>query len=247
MVFKVSFQEKEKQKNWLGICALAALGLTSFNSFLLILFYGSSVKIAHKPVPRLVELPSGNTILVKPIGSKERQPETIKRFTKNILSLMFTWTGHIEVVGKNAKTTVRDPGVNLAGKPNSLLPTAAWESTLAIDANFRQDFLKYLSEIIPSEQIFNDRFDTVFVPLDISEPIALEAGYWQVNIVANILVISSNKTEKIIPFNKKVFVKAVEIPEYKGIPMNEAHSSIVGIVAAIRLSGLEIDRIEDLK
>ncbi len=243
MVTKVSFQQKEQQRNYIAFSILGTLSLTVFNSLFLILLAVNYNSLASKPTPRLVELTTGETMPVNAIGSLDRKPETIKKFTKDIFTLMFTWTGHIK--GANGQNFA-DPGVKITSLGNKKLPTVAWESSFALSANYRREFLKYLFSVAPSEAIFNDSIDVVFVPVNISNPVQLKEGHWQINLVSNLLVIKNRETRKIIPFNKKIFIKAVEPPDYKHIPSDNAHSAIVGIISAIRQPGLEIEKIEDL-
>ncbi len=243
MVSRISFQEKERQKNWMGIVLLTNTSLSVGTLLLVLLLLVNDIKLVNKPTPRLVELTDGNTMVVKAIGSLERKPETLKKFTLQIFTLMFTWTGNIEL---SRGHSISDPGVSIRGISGKKLPTAAWESSFALASDFRQDFLKYLLTLSPSNEIFDERVDVVFVPINIEDPIKLKEGHWQVNLVSNLLIIQDKQTRKIIPFNKKVFLRAVESPNYESIPMNEAHSAIVGVISAIRQPGLEIERIEDL-
>lgn len=242
MSYKVSFQSKEEEKNWIGITTLASLTLSSLTLLATGFLFVNTAQIVNKETPRLVELKTGETMKVRAIGALEREPQTIKHFTLETFKLMFTWTGHIKAGNKS----IPDPGVKLNSSGLGRLPTAAWQSSFALSSDFRADFLKYLSQIAPTSQIFSDKIDVLFVPLNIQDPIQLEEGHWQVNLVSNLLIVRGNETLRIVPFNKKIFVRAVIAPEYQAVPKNEAHSAIVGIVSAIRQLGLEIERIEDL-
>jgi len=242
VVKKVSFQEKKQQRNYIAVSILATLSLTVFNSSMIALLTVNYSTLASKAPPRLV-VKDGKTMGVIAIGSLERKPETIHNFTKEIFTLMLTWTGHIK--GKNGQS-FPDPGATITSLGNKKLPLVAWQSRFALSGNYRLEFMKYLASIIPSDAIFNERIDVVFLPGNISTPIKLEEGHWQVNLVSELLVIKDGETLKRIPFNKKVFLKAVEPPNYQNIPIEDAHDAILATVSAIRQPGLEIERIEDL-
>jgi hypothetical protein len=78
--------------------------------------------------------------------------------------------------------------------------------------------------------------------LEIQKPVLIEPGKWKVVVIANLLVLDqSDITGKAIPFNKEVYIKAVEAPEFQ-----PGLSGIVLAVQQMRASGLEIYAIRDL-
>ncbi len=71
-----------------------------------------------------------------------------------------------------------------------------------------------------------------------------EEGKWKVNLIANLMVFKEdNKLGKIIPFNKEIFLRAVEAPEY----LQKSNNKIAEIITRVRQSGLEIYGIREFK
>ena len=261
--------QQQPAKNWIAIASLAALGLNGFNLLLLLLLYGNYSRLAAKPPPSLVQLSNGQAINVSAIGNSERSAETIARFTLDIFSSMMTWTGRLKDSDNNR--VVEDPGVIIKELGNKKIATAAWESSLALSSDFHEQFLIYLADITPN-QVFDDKINIIFVPgvpqEEIQQPIQLKEGHWQVNLVAQLLVIRNKRIERRIPFNKKIFLRAVIPPTYLTVPRNQsvesgskgfspkdnyrknytaAQKEVAQIIAQIRQAGLEIYRIEDLE
>jgi hypothetical protein len=78
--------------------------------------------------------------------------------------------------------------------------------------------------------------------LEIQKPIQIETGKWKVIVISNLLVLDQTDiTGKVIPFNKEVYVRAVEVPEFQ-----PGLSGIVLAVQQMRASGLEVYAIRDL-
>jgi len=69
--------EETNLRNSYGMLVLIAMGLAigSITLHFILLFF--SWRIAVRPAPTLVQLASGESVSVVPIGSKERTPEAI--------------------------------------------------------------------------------------------------------------------------------------------------------------------------
>ena len=260
---------EHQARNWIAIASLAAFGLNGCNLLLVLLLYGNYSRLAAKPPPSLVQLSNGQAINVSAIGSSERSAETIARFTLDIFSSMMTWTGHLKDSDNNR--VVEDPGVIIKELGNKKIATAAWEASLALSSDFHEQFLIYLADITPN-QIFDDKIDIIFVPgvpqEEIQQPIQIKKGHWQVNLVAQLLVIRHKRIQSRIPFNKKIYLRAVIPPTYLTVPKKQsiessgkefspkgeyrknytpAQKEVAQTLAQIRQAGLEIYRIEDLE
>lgn len=210
--------------------------------FGLLLLYGNYSRLAQKPPPSLVQLSSGEALTVAPLGSKERTPEVVKRFTVNTLTLLMNWSGKLP--SEETTRPTLDPGVDLKtidGKGK--VTTAAWQGSFALAEDFRKEFLQKLATLTPSG-VFTGNTQVVLVPLEVQNPVKIDEGQWKVTIVANLMVFSqSNNLGDVIPFNKEIFVQAVEAPDYVLSEVN----SLANIVASVRASGLEIYAIRDLQ
>ena len=75
-------------------------------------------------------------------------------------------------------------------------------------------------------------------------PIELEDGVYQLDMVANLVIFTGDNPQgQAIPFNKTIFVRAVEPLED---PLPEGSSPLQSAIYQQRLSGLEISEIRDL-
>ena len=113
----------------IAVVAVSGLTISVVSLLLQILNYGATSRLAHKDPPSLVQLADGNVITVAPLGPRDRTPETIKKFTSDVLVTMFNWDG---VLNSSTTTTpVPDPGIpiKLERKPGKVT-TSAWESYL---------------------------------------------------------------------------------------------------------------------
>ncbi len=225
----------------LGIVAIAGVVLNTGVLITQILLYSSYSNLSKKPVPTLVQLASGDAIATTTLGSKERSPEVITKFVSRTLTMLMSWAGTIPGDFEGA-SPLSDPGVDIqVNATRSKVTTSTYQAAFAISEDFRKEFLGELGKLTPSA-VFAGTVKVVFVPLEIQNPIQIEPGKWKVIVVSNLLVLDqSDITGKVIPFNKEVYVRAVEAPEFQ--------PGLTGIVLAVqqmRASGLEIYAIRDL-
>jgi hypothetical protein len=152
-----------------------------------------------------------------------------------------SWTGSVDQSGKS----VPDKGVEIQSPTSTRhtkITTPAYQGGFTLSEDFRKEFLLGLGNLIPSG-VFQGGTQVAFVPLNISQPVKIEEGKWRIDVVSNLNVISSNDLlGTTIPFNKQVFVRAVEAPQYKANA-----DGIVAVVQRVRSSGLEIYAIRDLQ
>jgi hypothetical protein len=225
----------------LGIFALAGVGLNVVVLVVQLLLFLSYSNLSKKPVPTLVQLSTGEAIATTTLGNKERAPEVISKFVSKTMTMLMSWSGTIP--GDNPGADQQpDPGVDIqipGGKGKVTTPT--FQAAFAISEDFRKEFLGALAELTPSN-VFAGTVKVVFVPLEIQKPIQIEPGKWKVVVVSNLLVLDqSNIAGKAIPFNKEVYIRAVEVPEFQ--------PNLTGIMLAVqqaRFSGLEIYAIREL-
>ncbi len=174
---------------------LLAVGTFSLHLFtlLLLIFHGSMLKqLGQQLTPQsLVQLVDGRTITVDPQPNLERQPEAIRRFVGETMSLMLTWSQQ---------------------QP----PTQVWEITSQLVAeNFKQKLKSELTNLNPDSQFesINRGAENVLVIQKISQPTKIGNGKWKVEMFANQLTFSSyDKLGKSISFNKQILVRAIDEP-----------------------------------
>ncbi len=227
--------------DWLGIVAIASLVL---NGGVLItqLFLGASYSnLSKKPVPTLVQLSTGDAIATTTLGNKERSAEIISKFVSRTLTMLMSWSGTIPGDTEGSKP-IADPGVDIqVDATRSKVTTSTYQAAFAISEDFRKEFLAALGKLTP-RSVFAGTVKVVFVPLEIQKPIQIESGKWKVIVISNLLVLDQTDiTGKVIPFNKEVYVRAVEVPEFQ-----PGLSGIVLAVQQMRASGLEVYAIRDL-
>ncbi|MEH2380399.1 MAG: hypothetical protein V7K27_25375 [Nostoc sp.] len=183
----------ENRKNSpLPLLVVGTFGLHLF-TLLLLIFNGSMLQqLSRQLTPQsLVQLVDGRTITVDPQPNLGRQPEAIRRFVGETMSLMLTWSQQ---------------------QP----PTQVWEITSQLVADdFKQKLKSQLTNLSPDSQFenVNRGAENVLVIQKISQPTEIDNGKWKVDIVANQLVFSSyDKLGKSVPFNKQILVRAIDQP-----------------------------------
>ncbi|MBD0389755.1 MAG: hypothetical protein ICV54_25455, partial [Nostoc sp. C3-bin3] len=84
---------ENRKNNPLPLLAVGTFGLHVF-TLLLLIFNGSMLQeLGRQLTPQtLVQLVDGRTITVDPQPNLERQPEAIRRFVGETMSLMLTWS-----------------------------------------------------------------------------------------------------------------------------------------------------------
>jgi hypothetical protein len=228
----------------LALFAIGTFGLHIITFFVLLLLYGSYSQLSRKEPPSLVQLETGKSIKVAPIGSLERTPQVILHFVSDTMTLMMNWSGTLPpTTVEEAAKPKPDPGIDIRSLSNgrSKVTSSAWQASHAFSEDFRKEFLQIVAEITPPG-VFKGTTQVVLVPLSLQPPIKIAEGKWKVKMVANLSIFDQrNNLGEVIPFNKEIFVQSVEAPE---IP-----TTIYGLAAAIyqvRASGLEIYAIRDL-
>ena len=200
-------------------------------------------RLAQKPPPALVQLVGGRTITVAPTDSLSREPENIKRFVRETMTLMFSWSGNLTTGNeKPATETIRDPGVRIKNSRNRVT-TPSWTASFALSQNFRAAFLNELAELTP-QSIWRSN-TAVFLLIDrIGDPKEIAPGRWKVKLVSNLMTFeNSDPVGKAIPFNKEIYLRAVT-PSLSPVP--KSASEYQKTAYRIREAGLEIYKITSL-
>lgn len=243
--YRLKFLERKTSRfsnnDLLGICALTGVGLSSLSLVAQVFLLVSYNSLAKRPVPTLVQLASGDSISVTQLGSKERTPEVLMTFASRALTLLMSWSGTLPGEGQSTKD-IEDSGVEIKAEGRQeKVTTPTYQASFALSEDFRKEFLQELAKLTP-EGVFSGTTKVIFVPLEIQKPIQIEPGKWKISVVSNLLVFDqSDIAGRAIPFNKDVFVQAVEVPEY------QPHLSGIALaVQQMRSSGVEIYAIRDL-
>ncbi|MGD1874564.1 MAG: hypothetical protein ACFB02_16110 [Mastigocoleus sp.] len=232
-------------RDTLALFTIGTFGLHLITFLILLLLYGSYSRLNQKPPPSLVQLKTGKSIKVTPIGNLERTPQVVSRFVSDTMLLMMNWSGKlIPATVEEANNPKPDPGIIIEGKTfkDKKITSGAWQASYALSEDFRQEFLTILASMTP-EGVFKGKTQVVLVPLSIQPPIKVAEGKWKVKMIANLTVFKeANNLGRTIPFNKEIFVQAVEPPKS---PIST--NGLATIIYQIRSSGLEIYAIRDLQ
>ncbi|MEP0879578.1 hypothetical protein NDA00_27765 [Funiculus sociatus GB2-M2] len=236
-------QTRFSKSDGLGLFALGTFGLHLLTCFGLVLLYGAYSQLSQKAPPSLVQLDTGKAIAVAPLGNKERTPQVVSKFVVDTMILMMNWSGTKPPTSiEEATKPVLDPGVDIRSVGGrGKVTTAAWQAGFAISEDFRKEFLQKLAELTPNG-VFSGNTQVALVPLEIQSPQKIAEGKWKVRMVANLMVFDKgNNLGEVIPFNKEIFVQAVEAPEFE-----REQAGVAAIIYQVRSSGLEIYAIRDL-
>jgi hypothetical protein len=228
----------------LALFAVGTFGLHIISFCVLVLLYGSYSQLTKKPPPSLVQLGTGGAIKVAPLGNLERTPQVVSRFVSDTMTLMMNWSGKLPPTTVEEATKPKtDPGVNIVGRGSreNKVTSGAWQASYALSEDFRKEFLKVLASITPPG-IFQGRTQVVLVPLSIQPPVKISDGKWKVKMIANLTIFDQGSNlGDVIPFNKEIFVRAVEAPESPNTV-----DGLAAVIYQVRASGLEIYAIRDL-
>jgi hypothetical protein len=103
-------------------------------------------------------------------------------------------------------------------------------------------------------QILQGKSEIAFLPLDIQDPVEVKGNsserLWKIQIVANLVYrATADASEKVVPFNKTVYLRAVEPPSLTDLDSSTSkdRKDLARVIATARSAGLEIYAIEDYK
>ncbi|MEM6835484.1 MAG: hypothetical protein AAF609_01395 [Cyanobacteria bacterium P01_C01_bin.120] len=227
--------------NLLPLFVVISLAFSAINLLLLLSLAVGTFRVASRPETRLVQLVDGRSVLTEPIDHLERSPETIRLFTRNALSMMFTWNAITQVPdAAGVMQTKTDQGVDVGG---GRATTKSWQASFAFSEDFRGPFLEAVAEMTPPD-IFTGNAQSVFNLTTLSDPMKVDDGEWVVEVVGNLIIFDPQTPRgRAIPFNKEVFLRAVDPPSD---PLPEDASPIQQAVYQVRSAGLEITEMNEL-
>ncbi len=215
--------------------AVGALTLSAIAASLAL----SLAKLANQTTPTLVQQVNGRAFTVRPADHQYREPEVIRRTVSNWAVLTFTWG---KLPGQQEKTTLDE------GKPvtsNNRIPTSAWEASFLLAPDFREAFLQKLAKDVIPQDVFGGRVAAVLVVQEVSPPEIAGNNRWQVNLIATRIVFDdANPSGAMIPFNRTIYVRAIEPPQN---PLGELATEYQCIVYSMLEGGLQIEEIRPLK
>jgi len=231
--------------NIMPIFVLGTLALQALILVLNLIETAYVATVAGKPVPSLVQLVNGESVAVEAVDQNFRTPMVVHRFTKETMQMLLSWNNQPLIQATDSEESnqpvATDPGIE-TGKGR--ITTATWEASLALSEDMRPAFVEALAQLTPRE-VFSGGAQTILDIKNLSYPIPLkEDGTWQLNMVANLIVFKADRPQGVaIPFNKTIFIRAIEPLRD---PLPEGSTALQQVVYSNRQSGLEITEIRDL-
>ena len=223
------------------ILPLAFAGLSIGVFILSIAFFWLSLsfsKVANRRPPTLVQQVDGKAFTVRPADYAYREPEVIRRVTSDWATMTFTWG---TLPGNKAQAP--DKGIEVSN--GEKVPSSAWASSFLLAPDFRDEFLNQLSTDIVPDGVFDGDVSAVLVPQEISPPQTIGEGQWKVDLIATRIVFdSSNPAGTTIPFNRRIYLKAVEPPQS---PLTERATKEQQVIYQSLESGLQIEEIRPIQ
>ncbi len=219
---------------------------TLLQLLLLLIVFGQAsqiTKIANRKAPTLVELQNGNSVRVAAQESNYRSPQVIKNFVGRTMVGLMEWTGTLPPVSvEQAKNPLPDPGVTVGERK---IATSTRDAAFALSEDFRPTFVEQIALLTPQEVFRRGKIQSNLVVRYISEPepIGEKIGKWRLDLVANLVSFEGGDEAvgKAIPFNKTIFVRAVDTPS-----ISPGASALQQAEYRARIAGLEMYQVQDL-
>lgn len=170
--------------------------------------------IANQKAPTLVELQSGASITVEAKEHEYRSPQAVKDFAGRTMVGLMDWTGTLTPENvEQAKNPLPDPGVTVGDRK---IATSTRNAAFALSEDFRPSFLKQIALLTPQEVFRGGKLQSHLIVRHVSEPnsVGNKIGKWKLDLVSNLIIFSGDDEAigKAIPFNKTIFVRAVDTP-----------------------------------
>ena len=227
-------------ENLLPLFVVCSLGLNVLAIVLVMVLGVYTARLANRPEPRMMQLVDGRSVLSEPVDHLDRAPETIRLFTKQAMTMMFTWSPVQAQDGSGAARTVGDEGVKVG---NTRATTKSWQASFTLSEDFRAPFLIEVGGMTPRD-VFAGNAQSVFNIESLTQPRQLGSGRWEIELVANLVIFNQRNAQGVsIPFNKKIYLRAIEPPSD---PLSDEATGIQKAVYRIRSSGLQITEMHEL-
>jgi len=244
----VRLLEKRKRKgNLLVTFAAATFGLHLLTLLLLIIQGLTIRRLSLQKPPTFVQLIDG-----KPVNNQnelQRKPEAIQKFVSKTMKSMFDWSGKLPVQNINqVNNPEKDLGISIKTPRggSKKVTTSSWVSSFAFSEDFRKGFLSTLAELTPPEVFSGNSNQAITAELNITRiypPQQIETGKWRVGMVANLIQKRGDDNKIITPFNKDIFIRAVDAFDY---PVAQNLTDLQKAVYKTRNNKLEIYEIREL-
>lgn len=208
---------------------------------LTIISFGRIGTIAKRSSHILVQLRDGSSVIATPLNNYERSDESLKYTVNTKMTGLLSWQRLVYNSESNARPQI-DEGVQT---PKGKITTSAFEASLAVSQDFSAELAAYIAELTP-DNFFNpkSKAQSLLIIEHLSDPQKIGKGRWRLDMIARLVIYQGqNSTGRpAIPFNKTVFVRAIEPPILPKKP-----TKLQKQLYEARKSGIEIYFIKDLK
>jgi len=191
---------KDTNKVLLSLIALTGiLGISIFGNLILSF---NNYKLA-KEEKIFVEQLDGTTEVAVEKDYDFRSEEVIRETVSDWLYLTWEWDSSIPNSEK------LDSGMKVKYEKESLqVPSKAYAASYLLEEGFRQEFLKGLSELIPTS-LYSGNLTSILTIYHIGKPIR-DKNQYKVKVIATRKDITSNGEEREAQFNKIISLKSIE-------------------------------------
>ena len=196
------------------------------------LFFQTSVvmALARRPDELMVQLRDGSSIIAQPLNYYERANEDIDRFVRQMLELLYTWTGKtLDSEGKE----IDDRGYSYA--PGIVVPESSWIASFAVTPGYRHTLMQDIAKTVPPG-VFSGNNQSILQIEHVGSPQKLAPGRWELDVVATTVAFTNGKMIAIQPFNRTVKVNAIP-PRVRPFPRTQMEE----YAWRLRNAGLEIE------
>ena len=188
------------------------LGLTLFNTLLIVALFGAVASVEEKSKRRLVEDSSGNIKSVVALDSSIPSDSTIQAFVNTTLFNLHNWRGVLPPE-KDADIgqTRPDPGVSISDDNKNKVPYMVWRTGFSLEAGFRQEYLKKLSTIVP-KGVFASPPTAIGIPevREVGIPQKISPREWKVTYHGYLGLFNNSNLQRTIPLKYNVFVRRID-------------------------------------
>jgi hypothetical protein len=189
---------------------------TNAISILIFIFTGL-IMIHSRPRNSFVQLTNGKVIQVTAAQVYERTPQTIRKFVKDSLTLMFNWNGYY--TDPVTKETKFDVGIPI-GDGKRRVPTVAMYASFAFQEQIRTPMLEQIAPLVPANlfdpiapgQTISSKPRCILIIYYLGDPLPVSQGVWKIEVVSGLIQFDPlNPQGKLrTEFNKIIRVRAVE-------------------------------------
>lgn len=146
-----------------------------------------------------VQMTDGTAQDIVQVDPLHREPEVIKSTAESFLQLMFEWDNKLP-------SGEKDVGVDVAG---TKVPSKVYMGSFLMEPQFRIQFLKIMgNEVIP-KAVLDGFLESTVVVYEISEPVEIAPGEWQLGIVAARFETNSQGEQGEVVIRRRLKLKAI--------------------------------------